>query len=189
MTSYFNVFNKKRKLVVTSEQIIVCDAKNNEIKRRNQHKDLEGVTKSLLLDSHNFLIHFKRSEVQEYICEYREQVIELIYQIYFLKFCKKGKGEEEEIPRLKIFGVSSPKLQEYCTTEKDLIRQINRMPNDEFLLDVTGDGHIKAQADKASLMGADDIEGLDQEIDDFFDFVIIDDDMINNKDKKVQKVN
>ena len=37
-------------------------------------------------------------------------------------------------------------------------------------------------------MGADDIEGLDQEIDDFFDFVIIDDDMINNKDKKVQKV-
>ena len=47
MTSYFNVFNKKRKLVVTSEQIIVCDAKSNDIKRRNMHKDVQGVTKSL----------------------------------------------------------------------------------------------------------------------------------------------
>lgn len=51
MTSYFNVFNKKRKLVVTSEQIIITDAKNNEIKRKNQHKDLLGVTKSLIVDS------------------------------------------------------------------------------------------------------------------------------------------
>lgn len=101
------------------------------------------MTKSLLVDSHNFLIHFKRQDVQEYICEYREQVIELIYQIYYLKFCKTKKGEEEEVPRLKIFGVSSTKLQEYCTTERDLMRQINRMPNDEFMLDVTGDGIAK----------------------------------------------
>lgn len=143
MTSYFNVFNKKRKLIVTTEQIIVTDAKNNEIKRRNQHKDLQGVTKSLLMDSHNFLIHFKKSECHEYICEYREQVIELIYQIYYLKFCKKKKGEPEDVPRLKIFGVSSTKLQEYATSEKDLIRNINRMPNDEFMLDVTGDGIAK----------------------------------------------
>ena len=79
MTSYFNMFNKKRKLVITSEQIIVTDAKNNEIKRRNQHKDLEGVTKSLIVNTQNFLIHFKRQEVHEFVCEYREQVLELIY--------------------------------------------------------------------------------------------------------------
>ena len=64
----------------------------------------------------------------------------MIYQIYYLKFCKRKPDEPEEVPRLKIFGVSSTKLQEYCTTEKDLMRQINRMPNDEFMLDVTGDG-------------------------------------------------
>lgn len=64
----------------------------------------------------------------------------MIYQIYYLKFCKRKPDEPEEVPRLKILGVSSTKLQEYCTTEKDLMRQINRMPNDEFMLDVTGDG-------------------------------------------------
>lgn len=79
MTSYFNVFNKKRKLVITSEQIILCDAKSNDIKRRNQHRDLEGVTKSLIKDSQNFVIHFKMQECHEMICEYREQVVELIY--------------------------------------------------------------------------------------------------------------
>ena len=48
------------------------------------------------------------------------------------------------------------------------------MPNDEFMLDVTGDGIAKAQADKKSLIGTDDVEALEQENDDFFDFVIID---------------
>jgi len=43
------------------------------------HKDLDGVTKSLIVNSSNFLIHFKRQECQEYMCEYREQVLELIY--------------------------------------------------------------------------------------------------------------
>jgi len=85
------VFNKKRKLVITSEQVILTDAKNNDIKRRNQFKDIEGVTKSLLIDSQNFVIHVKKQETHEYLCEYREQVIELIYQIYYLKFCKQSK--------------------------------------------------------------------------------------------------
>lgn len=89
-----------------------------------------------------------------------------------MKFCKRKKGEPEEVPRLKVFGVSSMKLHEYCTTEKDLMRQINRMPNDDYMLDVTGDGTVKKPVDKKILEG--DMEGLEQEIDDFFDFVIVD---------------
>lgn len=46
------------------------------------------------------------------------------------------------------------------------------MPNDEFMLDVTGDGSVKPSADKSVKM--DDEDALEQEIDDFFDFVIID---------------
>ena len=64
----------------------------------------------MLMDTHNFCIHYKRSEVHEYICEYREQVLELIYQIHYLKFVKGGKDEPEKVPRLKVFGVSSTKL-------------------------------------------------------------------------------
>ena len=50
------------------------------------------------------------------------------------------------------------------------------MPNDEFMLDVTGDGTVK-QSDK-SIKAADDVDGLEQDIDDFFDFVVIDKEML-----------
>ena len=83
------------------------------------------------------------------ICEYREQVIELIYQVYYLKFCKRLDGAPEEVPRLKIFGISQKQLQEYCTSEKDVIRKINRMPNDEFMMDVLGDGSNKKRGTNA----------------------------------------
>lgn len=83
------------------------------------------------------------------ICEYREQVIELIYQVYYLKFCKRPDGAPEEVPRLKIFGISQKQLQEYCTSEKDVIRKINRMPNDEFMMDVLGDGSNKKRGTNA----------------------------------------
>lgn len=53
------------------------------------------------------------------------------------------------------------------------------MPNDDYMLDVTGDGTVKKQVDKKLLEG--DMEGLEQEIDDFFDFVIVDDEMYNRK--------
>ena len=79
-----------------------------------------------------------------------------------------------------MFGVSSLKLQEYCTSEKDLMRQINRMPNDDYMLDVTGDGTVK-KPEKQLKEG--DMDGLEQEIDDFFDFVIIDQDMYNRNPK------
>lgn len=39
-----------------------------------------------------------------------------------------------EAPKLKVFGISG-KLGEFCTSEKDLQRAINRMPNDYYLLD------------------------------------------------------
>ena len=77
------------------------------------------------------------------LSEHREAIIELIYQCYYHKFCKKQNGQPEDVPRLKIFGISSKQLQEYCTSEKDVIRKINRMPNDDFMLDVVGDGSIK----------------------------------------------
>jgi len=39
-----------------------------------------------------------------------------------------------EVPKLKIFGISG-KLGEFCTSDKDLQRSINRMPNDYYLMD------------------------------------------------------
>jgi hypothetical protein len=40
--------NKKRRLVITTEQIFFVDPKSNEVKKKFKYKDLEGITKSLL---------------------------------------------------------------------------------------------------------------------------------------------
>ena len=57
------------------------------------------------------------------------------------------------------------------------------MPNDEFMLDVTGDGLVN---EKSVKMNDDDVDGLEKEMDDFFDFVVIDKDMLEAKPKKLE---
>lgn len=44
---------------------------------------------------------------------------------------------------LKIFGISQATLKEYVTTDKDLLRKIDRKPCDDYLLDVLGLGKSK----------------------------------------------
>ena len=61
-----------------------------------------------------------------------------------------------------------------------MIRKINRMPNDEFMMDVMGDGTaVKKKGTDASksltkLESTDDIDGLEEDLDDFFDFIMLD---------------
>ena len=42
------MMNKKRRLVIGSEQIFLVDPKSNDVKKKYKLKDLEGITKSLL---------------------------------------------------------------------------------------------------------------------------------------------
>ena len=65
----------------------------------------------------------------------------------------------------------SAKLGDFCTSEKDLQRSINRMPNDYYL--TNGDKTAEKNASGDAAYPDDD------ELDDFFDFVIIDKDEIN----------
>ena len=64
--------------------------------------------------------------------EYRDELIEVIFQAYWLKYNKKNP----KTPLLNIYGISVSELKEYITSEKDVIRNINRMPNEDYLLDV-----------------------------------------------------
>ena len=61
----------------------------------------------------------------------RNEIIELLQQVHFIKNLKKG-GKE-----LPIFGVSSKYLSDFVTTEKDLQRNIQRIPPDYYLLNGT----------------------------------------------------
>ena len=105
--------------------------------------------------------------------EFKDQLTEAIFQAHYLKYAIK----QNKSP-LNIWGISAPTLAQYVTTEKDLTRQIDRKPNDAFLLDVLGTGTAKKEEKKEE-------EDLDAELDDFFDFVIIDkDDIIDEATKK-----
>ena len=44
---------------------------------------------------------------------------------------------------LPVYGVSSKSLESYVTTAKDVIRNINRMPNAEFLIDGQDNGRLR----------------------------------------------
>jgi hypothetical protein len=73
---------------------------------------------------------------------------------------------------LKIFGVSSKSLADFVTSEKDIMRQIDRMPNEYYLL-----GNEKGSDQELKQSVALD-EDFDAELDDFFDFVLIEKDEI-----------
>jgi hypothetical protein len=64
-------------------------------------------------------------------------------------------------------------LKEFITSENDVIRRINRMPNEDYLMDVLGQ---KKEGDLLgkSQIGNDDDYNLEDGIDEFFDFVMVD---------------
>ena len=49
-------------MVITTEQIVLISEKSGEVVQRNFLRDLEGITKSLLQDTENFILHFKMQE-------------------------------------------------------------------------------------------------------------------------------
>ena len=75
---------------------------------------------------------------------------------------------------LPIYGIGTKSLTEYVTSEKDLIRKINRIPNYDFLLDVLGTGKKDNIKSEKSIT----MDGLQEEIDDFFDFEVINQDEV-----------
>lgn len=68
-------------------------------------------------------------------CNHRTEVVETIKQLYWLQVCEKDPSK----PKLNLFGVSSKELGMYVTSEKDLIRRINRIPDSDFLLNNAGE--------------------------------------------------
>ena len=69
-TSFFQILNKKRKMVVTSEHVFLISTDNsNELKFRAHLSQLQGITKALLVGNRNFVIHYKTLETVEMISD------------------------------------------------------------------------------------------------------------------------
>ena len=56
---------------------------------------------------------------------------------------------------MNIYGISIRELKEFITSENDVIRRINRMPNEDYLMDVLGQQAEGEQLGKSQL-GNDD---------------------------------
>jgi hypothetical protein len=96
--------------------------------------------------------------------EVREEILDVIQQVYWLKFNQKSP----KAPVLKMYGVSSKSRASFVTSENDMVRKIDRMPGDYFLI-----GSEKASDAELKKSAMDDTE-YDAELDDYFDFVLID---------------
>lgn len=86
----------------------------------------------------------------------RKEIVDMVQQLYWLKALKKDETKE----KLNIYGVSVKDLNIYVTTDKDVIRGINRIPGPFFLLN-------NQQEDKRSHSS-----GSEMDFDD--DYVLID---------------
>ena len=113
-------YNKKSKEVkVYYDKIEVMNPKDNSVQYTNTYEELLGITKSLRIGSKQFIVHFKTRADEEWLADRRDEMIVAIAEKFRAQL---DKG-------CHIFGVSSPNLVDYLTTDKDLLRKICKMPN------------------------------------------------------------
>ena len=74
------------------------------------------------------MIHFETRPDEEFMCDDREELIEMLQQEYQAILDKP----------LKVFALGSAYLYDYLTTEEDLFNNQCRMPTEEYLIDETG---------------------------------------------------
>lgn len=117
-------FTKSKYLILTNTRIIQASTGKKQVRFINQYGDLLGVTKSLRLDSQNFIMHFGQRADEEFMCEHRDELISILVT----------QHEAVEGRPLQVFGLSSASLEDYLTTERDLANRITKMPTTEYLL-------------------------------------------------------
>ena len=71
-------FTKSKYIFLTETRVIQASPKNKRVRFINSYADLLGVTKSLRLDSSNFIMHFGQRADEEFMCEHRDELISLL---------------------------------------------------------------------------------------------------------------
>jgi hypothetical protein len=111
--------DKKRRLVLTSDKIYIFYKKETTPRYIIDYADIMGVTISLHPSTKSGLIfHFATKADEEWICDKRQELVEVTAQQYTVK---TGKS-------IDIYGINSNDLSVYLTTERDLQRKMSRMP-------------------------------------------------------------
>ena len=109
---------KSKLVIMTDRRILVATPNKKQVRFINQYGDLHGVTKSLRIGANNVILHFGTRADEEWFCDKREEMINILVQ----------QHQALENRPLQVFGLSSPSLDDYLTSERDLARKISRMP-------------------------------------------------------------
>ena len=119
-------FSKKTKIVCLKKdliQVLLSEKQKKNIFAK-RYQDLIGVTKSLMTNQKNFVVHFKSTIDEEWVSNSREEIIKAIAERYA---ASEGK-------KLNIFGVSSKSLEMHCANEKDVKLELSKVPSQQFIL-------------------------------------------------------
>jgi hypothetical protein len=109
----FLFFQKKKRLLVTNRQIVHCSEKGPQANTNanqsakiaghvSHFNELKGITKSLIRGQTNFIIHYDGAPSIEMFCEYREELLETIQQMYWIDV---SKGNKDAL-KLTVYGIS-----------------------------------------------------------------------------------
>lgn len=117
---------KKRTVKVSEDKVQIFHHKNKDldIKHIFKFEQCLGLTKSLRQGSTNFIMHFRNTEDEEWLSDQRDELLKCVAERYRSVV---GKG-------ISLFGSSAPNLSQFVTTEKDVARNLNRMPGNEYLI-------------------------------------------------------
>ncbi len=103
--------------MITSESIYNIKDKK-KVMRTIHIVKIEGVSKALMNNSKEFTIHIPSEYDYRFISDRRDEIIEILKQRFIEKMSLN----------LPIFGIPSPDLRDYTTTEKDAIKFLSRFP-------------------------------------------------------------
>ena len=103
------------------------------------------------------ILHFGTRADEEWFCDKREEMINILVAQHLAL----------ENRALQVFGLSSPSLDDYLTSERDLARKISRMPGTEYLISRRSVTMSQAPQEVGEEMKEEEWVGDDDLIDDF----------------------
>lgn len=125
------VFKKQKVIICTDKRIFLCTMSKSgySIRFTDNYSDILGITKSLRIGARNFIIHFGTRADEEWTSDKRDELIDIVVTQYYTL----------EARSLNVYGLASAGLEDYLTSEKDLIRKVSRMPHTDYLISGNSD--------------------------------------------------
>ena len=115
-------WGQERTLIITAQKIYniktLMVSKSTKMMRSIYISKLGGISKTTLPGSKEFTIHVPTEYDYRFCSDHKDEIVRVIQVLYFIK-----NGDN-----LPVFGIPKQKLDEFTTTEKDMLKSRTRFP-------------------------------------------------------------